>query len=92
VLNIAEGGGEYSPREKARFYRIARRSACETSAGADLLMLMEVLTDEKLEAVQAQLDEIAAMLTTMAKTQEAKASRGIARVPNPVSAARPRTP
>jgi hypothetical protein len=23
-LNIAEGGGEYAPREKARFYRIAK--------------------------------------------------------------------
>ena len=27
ALNIAEGAGEFAPREKARFYRIARRSA-----------------------------------------------------------------
>ena len=31
-LNIAEGAGEYSGREKARFYRIAKRSATECAA------------------------------------------------------------
>src|SRR6187402_2810918 len=29
VLNVAEGAGEFSPDEKRRFYRIARRSATE---------------------------------------------------------------
>ena len=32
VANIAEGAGEFSPSEKARFYRMARRSAIETAA------------------------------------------------------------
>ena len=27
VLNIAEGAGEHAPAEKARFYRMAKRSA-----------------------------------------------------------------
>ena len=27
VLNIAEGAGEFSPKDKARFYRMAKRSA-----------------------------------------------------------------
>jgi four helix bundle protein len=31
-LNIAEGAGEFSPSEKARFYRMARRSATECAA------------------------------------------------------------
>ena len=34
-LNIAEGSGEFSRKEKARFYRIARRSACECGALID---------------------------------------------------------
>jgi four helix bundle protein len=34
-LNIAEGSGEFSPKEKVRFYRIARRSACECAALMD---------------------------------------------------------
>ena len=35
-LNIAEGAGEFSAGEKARFYRIARRSAAETAAAYDV--------------------------------------------------------
>ena len=31
-LNIAEGAGEYKPQEKARFYRMALRSASEVCA------------------------------------------------------------
>src|SRR5271157_4385042 len=31
-LNIAEGAGEYSSAEKAKFYRIAKRSATECAA------------------------------------------------------------
>ena len=36
VLNIAEGAGEFAPSEKARFYRIARRSAVECAAILDI--------------------------------------------------------
>jgi four helix bundle protein len=34
-LNIAEGSAEYAPAEKARFYRMARRSVVECSAVID---------------------------------------------------------
>ncbi|HEX7052043.1 MAG TPA: four helix bundle protein [Longimicrobiales bacterium] len=37
TLNIAEGAGEFSAKEKARFYRIALRSATECAAVLDLL-------------------------------------------------------
>ncbi len=37
ALNIGEGGGEYSPPEKAHFYRMARRSATECVAIANIL-------------------------------------------------------
>jgi four helix bundle protein len=39
VRNICEGGGEFKPREKARFYRMSLRSTEET--GGSLLMLEE---------------------------------------------------
>jgi four helix bundle protein len=32
-LNLAEGAGEFAPAEKARFYRLAKRSATECAAG-----------------------------------------------------------
>lgn len=35
LLNIAEGAGEFAPAEKARFYRIAQRSAIECRAALD---------------------------------------------------------
>lgn len=67
VLNIAEGAGEFSPAEKARFYRMARRFALE-SAGALLLgqrygLLTPAATHEPL----AQLAEVANMLTAMCR-------------------------
>lgn len=36
ALNIAEGAGEFAPVEKARLYRIARRSAVECAAILDI--------------------------------------------------------
>lgn len=45
VLNIAEGAGEFSAPEKARFYRMAKRSATECAAALDVLRVRK-LTDE----------------------------------------------
>jgi four helix bundle protein len=74
VLNIAEGGGESAPKEKARFYRMARRSAAETCAGVDLLSAMRLVPDTLAEAAVSSLAEIAAMLTVMVKSHEARAA------------------
>lgn len=37
ALNVAEGAAETRPREKARLYRIARRSTAECSAILDMV-------------------------------------------------------
>lgn len=75
ALNIAEGAGEFAPREKARFYRFARRSASETVAALDVLVAMRVVGADVAERAHAQLDEIAAMLTAMTKGQETRVER-----------------
>ncbi len=36
ALNVAEGAGEFSDRDKSRFYRIARRSGTECAAILDV--------------------------------------------------------
>jgi 23S rRNA-intervening sequence protein len=36
ALNSAEGAGEFSPHEKSRFYRMAKRSGTETAAILDV--------------------------------------------------------
>ena len=45
-LSIAEGAGEFSKADKARFYRIARRSSTECSAILDVCRVLQ-LTDEQ---------------------------------------------
>ena len=67
VLNIAEGAGEFSRDEKAKFYRYARRSALEVSAGLDLVAVYGKADVIMIEQLQSLLDEIAAMLTAMVK-------------------------
>ena len=37
TLNIAEGAGEYAPAEKARVYRMAKRSETECAAIVDIV-------------------------------------------------------
>ncbi|MCP5020341.1 MAG: four helix bundle protein [bacterium] len=65
VLNIAEGAGEFSPKEKARHDRIARRSATECVGALDLFGASKVLTEDQLQASRALLDRILAMLTKL---------------------------
>jgi four helix bundle protein len=81
VLNIAEGAGEFSREEKAKFYRYARRSALEVSAGLDLVAVYGKADAKTIEKLQSLLDEIAAMLTAIVKRlhDDAKASRNHSR-------------
>lgn len=63
-FNIAEGAYEFSPGEKARIYRIARRSCGECLAILDHLRGIGS-THPELDAAKRLLDEVTAMLTTM---------------------------
>jgi four helix bundle protein len=47
-LNIAEAAGELARREKARFYRMARRSATECAAILDIARELELAPEEQL--------------------------------------------
>jgi four helix bundle protein len=44
-LNIAEGAGEFSSSEKARFYRMARGSATECAAILDVCRCLALLDE-----------------------------------------------
>ncbi len=65
VLNVAEGAGEFSLKEKRRFYRMARRSATECAAALDLLEACGGLRANALEPGRALLDRVVAMLTKL---------------------------
>ena len=65
AFNIAEGAGEFAPADKARFYRIARRSATESSAVLDACRRLELSEAPITEAARGYLLRIVAMLTAM---------------------------
>jgi four helix bundle protein len=67
VLNLAEGAGEFSPKDKGRFYGIARRSATECAAILDVCSKLDVLDQSNLRTGRELLLRIVAMLTQMAK-------------------------
>jgi len=66
-LNVAEGAGEFSRKDKARFYRIALRSATECAALLDVLDRVKLGDKPGLAAGRELLLRIVSMLTKMAK-------------------------
>jgi four helix bundle protein len=67
VANIAEGAGEFSRPEKARFYRIARRSATEVVAWLDITRRRNEGDRPILDEAMALYEAIVAMLVRLIK-------------------------
>jgi four helix bundle protein len=74
-LNIAEGAGEFSAKDKARFYRIARRSATECAAALDVCLRMGLVRDADIQPGRELLRRIVAMLTKLVIGFEGEAPR-----------------
>jgi four helix bundle protein len=64
-LNIAEGTAEVSKGEKARFYRMALRSAAECGAVLYLLTRCRAVDGDAADAIREKLRQIIAMLTAL---------------------------
>ena len=68
ALNIAEGAGEFAAREKARFYRMARRSATECGAVLDVCARLGLGgAAQRLATGKALAHRIVSMLTVLVK-------------------------
>jgi four helix bundle protein len=76
VLNIAEGAGEFSRAEKARFYRMARRSATECAAALDVCRVRKLAASKHLEVGREMLLRVVGMLVRMVQSLEAGTGRG----------------
>ncbi len=66
-LNIAEGAGEYSIDEKARFYRMAKRSATECAGILDVCRRLQLVEEERHTKGRELLIRIVSMLVKMAQ-------------------------
>jgi four helix bundle protein len=62
-FNIAEGAGEFASADKARFYRIARRSATESAAILDVCRRLELGSPDAMQTGRQFLLRVVAMLT-----------------------------
>ena len=76
TFNIAEGAEEFSPGDKARFYRMARRSAGETAAILHSLPLLGVRDPNRIEQARTLTSRITAMLTKLIHTQIERSEKG----------------
>jgi len=68
-LNIAEGAGEYAVDEKARFYRMAKRSATECAGVLDVCQRLELVEEKRYLKGRELLIGIVSMLIKMAQKQ-----------------------
>jgi four helix bundle protein len=70
VANIAEGAGEFRGREKARFYRMARRSAVEVAAWIEIASTRGEVSPGSAERALQELESIVGMLIRLAQASE----------------------
>jgi len=68
-LNIAEGAGEYAVDEKARFYRMAKRSATECAGVLDVCRRLHLMEEKRYIKGRELLIGIVSMLIKMAQKQ-----------------------
>ena len=70
--NIAEGSGELKPKEKGRFYRIAKRSGTECACMLDAIDIALNLGPDKLDPLYHKLRRIITMLIALDKKMAAR--------------------
>src|SRR5436853_4283659 len=67
-LNIAEGNGKFSAKDRSRFFDIANGSALECAAGLDVLVAKRKLTEVLVEPGKDRLVRIVKMLIGLLKS------------------------
>lgn len=67
-LNIAEGNGRYTGKDKSRFFDIARGSAFECAACLDVIVAKNLIDETVAEVGKSLLDEIVSMLVGLIKS------------------------
>jgi len=68
ALNIAEGNGKYSGKDRCRYFDIAKGSCLESAACLDVLFSKELISKEMLKDGKEQLKEIVSMIMGLIKS------------------------
>ena len=76
MLNIAEGAGEYSEADNARFYRMARRSAVECAAVLDIADRLRLNETEPLSLARQHVVRIVSMRVSLIRSRRRSISGG----------------
>ena len=76
AFNIAEGAGEFTRQDKARFYRMARRSGTECAAILDVSKRLGLIEPKLFEQAYGLLFRIVSMLTRMVRSLGEKPGTG----------------
>ncbi len=69
-LNIAEGNGKQSLKDKSRFFEISRGSALECAAIQDVLRVCDAMDDESDHRGKSDLKRVVSMLTGLIQRTE----------------------
>ena len=70
ALNISEGSGEFKPKEKARFYRMALRSVSESCSIVQIGYRLKIVNKERYDSTYQLLTIIAKMLTKLVASMD----------------------
>ncbi len=68
ALNIAEGNGKYSGKDRCRYFDIAKGSSLESAACLDVMYTKELISKEVLSEGKTQLKEIISMIMGLIKS------------------------
>ncbi|RJP72942.1 MAG: four helix bundle protein [Ignavibacteriales bacterium] len=68
VLNIAEGNGKYSNRDRCRYFDIACGSALESAGCLDIMLVKEIISGDENIFGKRILKEIVSMLVGLIKS------------------------
>lgn len=72
VLNIAEGNGKFLPKDRCRFFDIARGSALECAAGLDVLVAKRKARADEVREGKLTISNIVRMLMGLIKRNSAR--------------------
>ncbi len=68
VMNIPEGNGKFTSKDRCKYFDISRGSALECAGGLDILVAKNILSFEEIKPGKIMLKEIVSMLVGLIKS------------------------